>query len=141
MIEPLDGPPKSQLYDTPAPDMRFSTSTFKGAHPEISDTLKLELATVSPGLIVKGREKDFEDVWKNRDTHLADVPGFKTFNLVKGEEKNDHTLYASHSIWNSKDDFWNWTKSEAFKLAHKDAGQHKDLYIGAPDFEGFEKVL
>ena len=28
-----------------------------GAHPEISDTLKLELATVSPGLIVKGREK------------------------------------------------------------------------------------
>ena len=36
---------------------------------------------------------------------------------------------------------WNWTKSEAFKLAHKDAGQHKDLYIGAPDFEGFEKVL
>ena len=91
--------------------------------------------------IVKGREKDFENVWKNRDTFLADVPGFKTFNLVKGEEKIDHTLYASHSIWISKDDFWNWTKSESFKLAHKNAGQHKELYIGAPDFEGFEKVL
>ena len=91
--------------------------------------------------IVKGKEKDFENVWKNRDTHLANVPDFKTFNLVKGEEKNYYILYASHSIWNSKDGFWNWTKSEAFKLAHKDAGQHRDLYIGAPDFEGFEKVL
>jgi len=50
-------------------------------------------------------------------------------------------LYASHSIWNSKEDFWNWTKSKEFKLAHKNAGQHKDLYISSPDFEGFEKVL
>ena len=91
--------------------------------------------------IVKGKEKDFENVWKNRDTYLADVPGFKNFNLVKGEEKSDFTLYASHSIWDSKNDFLNWTKSDAFKLAHKNAGQHKDLYIGAPDFEGFEKVL
>ena len=55
--------------------------------------------------IVKGKEKDFENVWKNRDTFLANVPGFKTFNLVKGEEKIDHTLYASHSIWISKNDF------------------------------------
>ena len=66
-----------------------------------------------------------------------DVP----ITLSKGDEKENYTLYASHSIWNSKEDFWNWTKSEAFKLAHKNAGQHKDLYIGAPDFEGFEKVL
>ena len=33
------------------------------------------------------------------------------------------------------------TKSEAFKLAHKNAGQHKDLYLGAPKFEGFEVVI
>ena len=91
--------------------------------------------------IVKGKEIEFENVWKNRDTHLANVAGFKTFNLVKGDKKDEYTLYASHSIWNSKKDFWNWTKSEAFKLAHKNAGQHKNLYIDAPDFEGFQKVL
>jgi heme-degrading monooxygenase HmoA len=91
--------------------------------------------------IVKGKEIEFENVWKNRDTHLSNVPGFKNFNLVKGDKKDEYTLYASHSIWSSSEDFWNWTKSEAFKLAHKNAGQHKDLYIGAPDFEGFEKVL
>ena len=91
--------------------------------------------------IVLGKEKEFEDVWKNRDTHLKNVTGFKEFHLVKGDTNEEHTLYASHSIWNSKEDFWNWTKSEAFKLAHKNAGQHKNLYIGAPDFEGFQKVL
>ena len=59
--------------------------------------------------IVLGKEKAFEDVWKNRETHLENVPGFKKFNLIKGEKKEDHTLYASHSIWNSKEDFVNWT--------------------------------
>ncbi len=91
--------------------------------------------------IVLGREKEFEDVWKNRDTHLKDVPGFKEFNLVKGDTNNEHTLYASHSIWDSKNDFINWTKSEAFRLAHKNSGQHKELYLGHPNFEGFEVVL
>ena len=91
--------------------------------------------------IVHGKEKEFEDVWKNRDTHLKDVPGFKKFNLVKGDTNEEHTLYASHSIWNSKDDFINWTKSEAFRLAHKNSGQHKGLYLGHPNFEGFEVVI
>ena len=91
--------------------------------------------------IVKGKEKEFEDVWKNRDTHLKGVDGFKEFHLVKGNESEDHILYASHSIWASKDAFIDWTKSEAFRLAHKNAGQHRDLYIGAPNFEGFEVVI
>ena len=91
--------------------------------------------------IVLGKEKEFENVWKNRDTHLKDVPGFKEFNLVKGDTNDEHTLYASHSIWNSKNDFINWTKSEAFRLAHKNSGQHKGLYLGHPNFEGFEVVL
>ena len=91
--------------------------------------------------IVPGKEKEFEKVWRERDTHLGEVPGFKKFNLVKGEKTDEFSLYASHSIWNSKADFINWTKSEEFKLAHKNAGQHKDLYLGAPNFEGFEVVL
>ena len=91
--------------------------------------------------IVLGKEKEFEDVWKNRDTHLEDVPGFKEFRLVKGDTNDEYTLYASHSIWNSKNDFTNWTKSEEFRLAHKNSGQHKGLYLGHPNFEGFEVVL
>jgi hypothetical protein len=31
-----------------------------------------------------------------------------------------------------------WTKSEAFRLAHRDAGQNKPLYLDHPQLEGFE---
>ena len=87
--------------------------------------------------IVLGKEKEFEDVWKNRDTHLEGVQGFKNFNLIKGQVHNDHTLYISHSQWESETHFWNWTKSSAFKRAHKNAGKNNHIYKGHPEFEGF----
>ena len=90
--------------------------------------------------IVPGKERDFEEVWRNRDTHLEKVPGFSEFHLVKGKQEEDHTLYASHTVWNSKEAFENWTKSEAFRTAHKNAGQNSHLYLGHPNFEGFEIV-
>lgn len=88
-----------------------------------------------------GKEKQFEDVWKNRETYLDNVSGFKDFHLIKGDTTDEFTLYASHSTWESDEAFLDWTKSEAFKLAHKSAGQNKDLYIGHPQFEGFNVVL
>ena len=91
--------------------------------------------------IILGKEAEFEKIWKDRDTHLNGVDGFKEFHLVKGEKNEEFSLYASHSIWNSKNDFIKWTKSDAFRLAHKNAGQHKNLYLGAPNFDGFEVVL
>ena len=92
--------------------------------------------------IVKGREQDFEKIWKQRDSHLKNVKGFVEFHLVRGTSENDaYTLYASHSVWDSEDAFLNWTKSEAFRLAHKGAGQHGDIYIGHPLFEGFKVVI
>tara|TARA_Y100000589_G_scaffold301878_1_gene313052 strand:+ start:341 stop:643 length:303 start_codon:yes stop_codon:yes gene_type:complete len=91
--------------------------------------------------IVQGMELKFEKIWKERDSHLDKVPGFLNFNLIKGESNENFTLYASHSTWKSRNDFLNWTKSESFKLAHKDAGKNKNLYKGHPEFEGFEVVL
>ena len=91
--------------------------------------------------IVPSKEAEFEKIWRERDTHLKGVNGFKEFHLVKGEKNDEFSLYASHSVWSSKEDFINWTKSESFRLAHKNAGEHKNLYLGAPNFEGFEVVL
>ncbi len=88
-----------------------------------------------------GEENYFEEIWKRRDSHLKDVPGFIKFNLVKSESNDEYTLYASHSEWSSKLDFINWTKSEAFKIAHKNAGEHRSVYLDHPLFEGFEVVL
>ena len=83
----------------------------------------------------------FEKVWRERDSHLEAVPGFVGFYLLKGAEGDDHVLYASHSTWHSRGDFESWTKSDAFRKAHKNAGQNKGLYLGHPEFEGFEAVF
>ena len=55
--------------------------------------------------IVTGKEKIFENLWKNRETYLESVKGFKSFNLIKGEANETFTLYASHSTWASKHAF------------------------------------
>ena len=91
--------------------------------------------------VVLGKEQAFEKVWLERDTHLKDVNGFKTFHLVRGASNDDFTLYASHTVWSSKLDFENWTKSEAFRAAHKNAGENSHLYLTHPNFEGFEVVI
>ena len=88
----------------------------------------------------KGSEHDFEEVWLTRDSHLDGVPGFIAFHLLKGPERDDHVLYASHTLWRSEKHFADWTRSEAFRKAHAGAGGNKPLYLGHPQFEGFEVI-
>jgi len=90
--------------------------------------------------IVIGREKDFERIWKERESHLEDVPGFLEFHLIKGKTEETYTLYASHSTWKSQADFFNWTKSKSFRQTHKGAGEHSGIYLGHPVFEGFAVI-
>ncbi|MCS0496579.1 antibiotic biosynthesis monooxygenase family protein [Ancylobacter mangrovi] len=91
--------------------------------------------------VKKGAEADFETVWRERDSQLTSVPGFVTFSLLRGPDREDHTLYASHTIWRSKADFEAWTRSEAFRAAHRNAGGNKPLYLGHPEVELFESVI
>jgi len=87
--------------------------------------------------VKKGSEHDFEQVWLTRETHLSEVPGFVVFHLLKGPERDDHVLYASHTIWCSEAQFEAWTRSEAFRKAHGGTSAKKPLYLGHPEFEGF----
>lgn len=91
--------------------------------------------------IARGREQDFIDLWRQRETHLDTVPGFREFHLLRGPTGDDATLFASHSIWDSRDAFDAWTRSEAFRKAHAHAGAAKGIYLGPPQFEGFDVVL
>ena len=84
-----------------------------------------------------GAEQAFETVWSTRESYLGKVPGFVEFHLLKGPVADDHTLYSSHTTWVDKAAFEAWTRSEAFRLAHRDAGQNKPLYLDHPEFEGF----
>ncbi|MBX4888168.1 antibiotic biosynthesis monooxygenase [Rhizobium bangladeshense] len=92
--------------------------------------------------VVTGTEGDFETVWRNRDSSLAEVPGFVEFRLLRGKsnEEEGYTLYSSHTVWKSEEVFQNWTKSENFRAAHRNAGDRKAMYKGPPVFEGFNVV-
>ncbi len=92
--------------------------------------------------VATGSEEAFENVWKNRDSSLSQVPGFIEFNLLRGKENTEegYTLYSSHVRWRSEEDFVNWTKSKHFRAAHRNAGDTPVAYKGPPVFEGFTVV-
>ncbi|MBI0435359.1 antibiotic biosynthesis monooxygenase [Roseomonas sp. KE0001] len=90
--------------------------------------------------VAPGAEADFETMWTQRESHLHEVPGFVSFHLLRGPVREDHVLYASHTIWHDKAAFEAWTRSDAFRRAHAGAGGSKPLYLGPPQFEGFEAI-
>ena len=89
--------------------------------------------------IAQGFEEGFERVWKERDSYLSEVPGFKSFALLKGPSKDDHVLYASHSVWESREAFEAWTESQNFRKAHAQTSAPKGTYLGHPELELFEQ--
>lgn len=91
--------------------------------------------------IARGREAEFIEIWRQRDSRLAEVPGFLKFNLLQGASDDSATVFVSHSTWESAEAFGAWTRSEAFRAAHAGAGTSKGLYLGPPQFEGYEAVL
>ena len=90
--------------------------------------------------VALGSEQSFEVLWAGRDSHLREVPGFVEFHLLKGPAREDHVLYSSHTVWADFAAFEGWTKSEAFRASHRNAGGNRPLYLGHPEFEGFEVI-
>jgi heme-degrading monooxygenase HmoA len=96
--------------------------------------------------IAPGFEAGFEQIWRERDSYLSEVPGFRSFALLKGSkvevaDGDDYVLYASHSIWESRAAFEAWTESDHFRKAHAQTSAPKGTYLGHPNLETFEQVL
>jgi len=83
------------------------------------------------------RAGEFEARWRERETHLDEVPGFLRFALLRGEPGR----YVSHSTWESRSAFEAWTRSEAFRKAHAQARMPEGVVRGHPRLETFEAVL
>ena len=90
--------------------------------------------------VAPGREDEFEEVWRNRDSYLDEVDGIKDFRLLRGAAGEDATVFVSHSTWESREAFTAWTESEAFTKAHRQARTSKAILLGHPEFEGYEVV-
>jgi len=91
--------------------------------------------------IAPGMEQGFEQIWRERESYLEEVPGFVSFALLKGPSDQEQSLYASHSVWASRAAFDAWTESENFRKAHAQANAPKGTYLGHPNLELFEQVL
>ena len=91
--------------------------------------------------IALGREKEFEEIWRKRESYLDDVNGFQKFNLLHGPSNEEFTLFISHSEWDSVESFTDWTSSDNFKKAHSQARSPEGLHLSHPSFEGFEVVI
>ena len=50
--------------------------------------------------VIVGNEAEFETVWRNRDSQLAELPGLERFNLLRGatNEEEGYTLYSAHTV-------------------------------------------
>jgi len=90
--------------------------------------------------IAEGREADFEEVWRRRESYLDEVDGFVRFHLLRGEPKEGRTIFISRSEWKHRDAFVAWTNSEAFTKAHRQARSPEGVVLGHPQFEGYEVV-
>lgn len=84
-----------------------------------------------------GKEADFENQWRERETYLDDVPGFVQFSLLKSDNVGD---YISHTIWKDRQTFIDWTESEAFTKGHRQGGLMGVLQ-GPPEISMYEAVL
>ncbi|MFE1597246.1 antibiotic biosynthesis monooxygenase family protein [Methylobacterium sp. ID0610] len=90
--------------------------------------------------VLKERAEAFEQVWLTRESSLHESPGFIAFHMLRGPEREDHILYASHTTWASRAAFEDWTRSEPFRRAHARAPGAQPLTLGHPVFEGFEVI-
>ena len=83
------------------------------------------------------RAADFEEIWRSRESHLATLPGFVQFALLKGDEAGD---YISHTTWSSRETFIGWTQSEDFRLSHSNRTP-EGIITGHPRARFYESVI
>lgn len=95
--------------------------------------------------VKEGHEPAFEKMWRERESFLADVPGFVSFRLLRAEAADGTTLFATHTLWDDEAAFRAWTKSEAFAKAHqqvRDLGPAmREMHAAPPKMESFTTVL
>jgi heme-degrading monooxygenase HmoA len=86
------------------------------------------------------KASEFEQAWRERESFLATVPGFKEFHLLRGPVDGEAQLYASHTVWADEAAFRAWTGSDAFRKAHAQGGKTTPLLLGPPQFVGWHVV-
>ncbi len=84
---------------------------------------------------------DFEDRFRQRAGLVDDEPGFIRNAVLRPSEKSSEQ-HIVMTLWESREAFVAWTKSESFRKAHAKAGQTpKEWFVGPTKLEMFEGVI
>lgn len=102
--------------------------------------------------VAAGHEAAFEERFRNR-AHLIDrSPGFirnlvlrpvqRRFNHRTGEWETiaEQGYYLVQTYWESEEAFWDWTRSESFRIAHSNRPP-AEMFAGPNVLEIHEVVL
>ena len=102
--------------------------------------------------VAEGMESEFEDRFRNR-AHLIDAfPGFirnqvlrpikRRLNHETGriEDSAEQGYYLVQTCWKDEKSFWDWTQSEAFRIAHSNRPP-AGMFAGSSMLEVHEVVL
>jgi heme-degrading monooxygenase HmoA len=102
--------------------------------------------------VAEGHEAAFEERFRNR-AHLIDrSPGFirnlvlrpvrRRFNHQTGawEETKEPGQYLVQTWWESEQHFWDWTRSESFRIAHSNRPP-AEMFAGPNVLEIHEAVF
>ena len=90
--------------------------------------------------VIKGSEAAFENFWLSRDSHLDKVPGFVEFHLLKGPEAEDTRCMRHTRCGRTVRLLKRGPNRKHSGQHHHRAGDNKPLYLGHPQFEGFETI-
>ncbi|RMH61830.1 MAG: antibiotic biosynthesis monooxygenase [Zetaproteobacteria bacterium] len=83
---------------------------------------------------------DFERRWRERESRLAEVPGFIRNSVLRPVEgAGEH--YVVMTLWESRAAFERWVHSDAFRAAHARAAKTPKEWFAAPNrLEAFEAI-
>jgi heme-degrading monooxygenase HmoA len=88
--------------------------------------------------VASGREDDFEEIWRGRESYLKGQAGFVQFALLRSEMQAGE--YVSHSTWEDRESFIAWTQSEAFAAGHRQ-GSLAGVLEGPPQVSTYEAII
>lgn len=86
------------------------------------------MITVANRIYVKAEHAEaFEKVFRERAKLVDEMPGFVSNQVLR--PVNDGDPYVVFTLWNTRQDFMNWVRSDAFVKGHAQSGTlPKDAY-------------
>ena len=84
-----------------------------------------------------GRGWELEDRFRESSKVAEAAEGFISFEMWKTESTPDYDEYLVVTHWESKEAHHRWTRSDAFKEAHR-GGVRADYMVGHPELTNYD---